>query len=121
MISIDGLFGQQTKDASDAVRGWIISSGAGLVGNYSAQKSQTPTKLPKLMVKRGDTIDFVVAGKGSFNWAPVIRHLETGKAGDLTEWNAEKDFSGRTAPKHMEPWEKLAQVLLETNEMTFIN
>ena len=120
-ISIDGMFGQQTKDASDAVRGWIVSSGVGLVGTYSAQKSQTPAKLPKLLVKRGDTIDFVVAGKGNFNWAPVIKYLEAGKAGDLAEWNAEKDFSGRTAPKHMEPWEKFAQVLLETNEMTFIN
>ena len=121
LISIDGTFGQKTKDASDAVRGWIISSGAGLVGAYTAQKSQTPAKLPKLMVKRGDTIDFAVAGKGSFNWAPVIKYLEGSKAGDVAEWNAEKDFSGRTVPKHMEPWEKFAQVLLETNEMTFIN
>jgi Protein of unknown function (DUF1553)/Protein of unknown function (DUF1549)/Planctomycete cytochrome C len=121
MISIDGMFGQQSKDATDAVRGWIMSSGTGLVGTYSAQKSQTPTKLPKLMVKRGDTIDFVVAGKGSFNWAPVIKYLGGGKAGEVAEWSAEKDFGNRTAPKHMEPWEKLAQVLLETNEMTFIN
>jgi hypothetical protein len=35
--------------------------------------------------------------------------------------DAEKDFSGTVAPKQLEAWEKLAQVLLETNEMTFVN
>jgi len=25
------------------------------------------------------------------------------------------------SPMHLEPWEKFAQVLLETNELTFIN
>ena len=43
------------------------------------------------------------------------------KPGEVVEWNAEKDFSGMVAEKHMEAWEKFAQVLLETNEMTFVN
>jgi hypothetical protein len=120
-ISIDGLLSQQSKDPSDAVHGWIVSSGTGMLAAYSAQRNQTPTTLPRVLVKRGDTIDFVVAGKGPFTWAPTVKLIEGGKAGEVAEWNAEKDFSGTVAPKHLEAWEKFAQVLLETNEMTFVN
>ena len=80
----------------------------------------TPTWLSKL-VKRGDTINFVVAGRGPFLWAPTVKFIEGVKAGEVAEWTAEKDFSGTVAPKHLEAWEKFAQVLLETNEMTFVN
>ena len=77
--------------------------------------------MPRVLVKRGDTIDFLVAGTGPFGWAPTIKFIEGSKPGEPAEWNAEKDFSGTVAPKHLEPWEKFAQVLLETNEMTFVN
>jgi hypothetical protein len=50
-----------------------------------------------------------------------VRFIEGAKPGEVVEWNAEKDFSGMVAEKHMEAWEKFAQVLLETNEMTFVN
>jgi hypothetical protein len=86
------------------VRGWIVSSGTGLLGSYSAQQSQMPTKLPRVLVKRGDTIDFVVAGKGPFIWGPVVRFLEATKAGEPNEWSAEKDFQRHGGSKHLEPW-----------------
>ena len=120
-ISIDGMLSESTKKPDEAVRGWIVSSGTGLIGSYLPQKKQIPTKLPRVLVRRGDTIDFVVVGKGQFAWAPTIRFLEGAKAGEVAEWNAEKDFSGAVAGKQMEAWEKFAQVLLETNEMSFVN
>ena len=120
-ISIDGMLGEQPKKADEAVRGWIVSSGSGLIGSYLPQKKQIATKLPRVLVKRGDTIDFVVVGKGAFTWSPTVRFIEGAKPGEVVEWNAEKDFSGMVAEKHMEAWEKFAQVLLETNEMTFVN
>ena len=120
-ISIDGMLGEQPKKADEAVRGWIVSSGSGLIGSYLPQKKQIATKLPRVLVKRGDTIDFVVVGKGAFTWSPTVRFIEGAKPGEVVEWNAEKDFSGMGAEKHMEAWEKFAQVLLETNEMTFVN
>ena len=120
-ITIDGTLQQQSKDASDAVRGLIVSSGTGLLGTFNAPHgTQVAAKLPRVAVKRGDTIDFVVIGKGPFNWSPIVK-LEGGRAGELAEWSAEKDFTGTASPKHLEPWEKFAQVLLETNELTFIN
>jgi len=120
-ISIDGMLGEQPKNANEAVRGWIVSSGSGLIGSYLPQKKQLATKLPRVLVKRGDTIDFVVVGAGRFTWSPTVRFIEGAKPGEIVEWNAEKDFSGTVADKQMEAWEKFAQVLLETNEMTFVN
>jgi hypothetical protein len=120
-ISIDGVLGEQPKKSDEAVRGWIVSSGIGLLGSYLPQKAQIATKLPRVLVRRGDTIDFVVVGKGAFTWSPTVRFIEGVKPGEVAEWNAEKDFSGTVAGKQMEAWEKFAQVLLETNEMTFVN
>jgi hypothetical protein len=120
-IAIDGILGGQSKTPGDAVRGWIVSSGTGLLGTYNPQSTQMPTKLPRVLVKRGHTIDFVVAGKGQFTWAPTIRFIEGVKPGEVPEWNADKDFSGKVASKQLEAWEKFAQVLLETNELTFVN
>ncbi|HXJ59904.1 MAG TPA: PSD1 and planctomycete cytochrome C domain-containing protein [Verrucomicrobiae bacterium] len=120
-ITIDGMLSSTSKTAGDAVRGWIVSSGTGLLGTFSPQRAPMPTRLPRVLVKRGDTIDFVLVGKGPFAWAPTIRFLEGIKQGEFNAWDAEKDFSGTVAPKQLEAWEKFAQVLLETNEMTFVN
>jgi hypothetical protein len=67
-IAIDGNIASTSKNAADAVRGWIVSSGTGLLGTFSPQRTTMPTRLPRVLVKRGDTIDFVVVGKGSFAW-----------------------------------------------------
>jgi hypothetical protein len=120
-IAIDGNVASTSKNAGDAVRGWIVSSGTGLLGTFSPQRVPMPARLPRVLVKRGDTIDFVIVGKGPFTWAPTIRFLEAVKAGEFNAWDAEKDFSGNVAPKQLEAWEKFAQVLLETNELTFVN
>jgi hypothetical protein len=120
-VSIDGALAQMSKDPSDVVVGWIVSSGTGqLMGPLRVQGNKLPTKIPRVLVKRGDTLDFVVTGKGPFAWSPQIR-AEAPKAGEPAVWNAEKDFSQKVAEKHLEPWEKFAQVLLETNELTFVN
>ena len=120
-VSVDGMLDVPSKDVSDAVRGLIVSSGSGLLGTFAPPHgSQVGTKLPRVAVKRGDTLDFVATGKGPFQWAPLVK-LEGGKTGELTEWSAERDFSGTLALRNLEPWEKFAQVLLETNELTFIN
>ena len=67
-------------------------------------------------VKKGDTIDFIVEcgtneSYDSFEWAPTI------KTGGAT-WSAAADFAGPRPPP-LTPWEKLAQVLLETNEFSY--
>src|SRR6185503_6074213 len=93
-IAIDVTLSSTSKNPADAIRGWIVSSGTGLLGTYSPQRTRMPSRLPRVLVRRGDTIDFVVVGKGSFAWAPTVRFLDGGKAGELNSWDAEKDFSG---------------------------
>ena len=82
-ISIDGLLEPaEPRIATDAVRGWIVSSGTGMLGSaHAAQKSAAADpSFPRVLVKRGDTIDFVVVGKGPFNWAPTVKFLEGGES-----------------------------------------
>ena len=39
----------------------------------------------------------------------------------IAEWNAQKDFTGDAPAKRMTTWDKYAQVLLEANELAFVN
>jgi hypothetical protein len=81
-------------------------------------------------VTAGQTVDFIVdcvsdANSDGYSWTPKIRYLE----GDLaqmtrTEFNAEKDFAGpdkTVGPLPLSAWEKLAQVLLLANEVSFVD
>jgi hypothetical protein len=123
-ISIDGSLGYNAKVGA-GVLGRIVSSQSGPLAVYAATKGQTPTKLPRIGVRRGETIDFLVecraaAPKGEpFAWAPVIKMTDA--KGEVREWDAKKEFSDAAAPKRLGGWEKFAQVLLETNELTFYN
>ena len=116
-IAIDGTLGDGGKN-TDGVHGWVVSSTTGQLGMYFANNNQVPAKLPRVLVKKGDAIDFVAMGRSAFNWAPEIKYVD-GHAGKV--WNAQKDFSGTLPSKNMDAWEKFAQVLLQTNELTFVN
>lgn len=75
--------------------------------------------MPRVQVKAGDTIDFVVDCKGTsqgddFAWAPIVKM-------DGREYSAKSEFGPAMGPKRLVTWEKFAQVLLETNELTFVN
>jgi hypothetical protein len=109
----------------DGVRGRIVSSRGGLLGEYVVFHSSMATNLESVSLRRGDTIDFVVDCRGSitndsFEWAPIVRSMQSEQPG---EWNAAANFSG-SQPKTTPPltaWEKYAQVLLETNEFAFVD
>ena len=119
-ISIEAILNQPPK-TPDQIVGRIVSSRTGVLGAWNAgSKPGTLTKLPRVMVKRGDTIDFIASsitsGKGAqFGWGPTIK-MEGGG-----EWAAVKDFSDGSKNDRLGTWEKFAQVLLETNELSFIN
>ncbi|MBI3192504.1 MAG: DUF1553 domain-containing protein, partial [Pedosphaera parvula] len=133
IIEITGTFGHSDK-RGDGVAGFIVSSRLGEVGRYTAFNKQVPTKLARVPVSRGESIDFVTFSLRDpnfdvFTWSPTIKLLAmTGggamDSGAATTWSAKNDFSGPGeggAPKSMEGWEKYAQVLLLTNELTFYN
>ena len=74
-------------------------------------------------------LDFVVdCGEGdnsdSFEWAPEVVLLagSGGVEGGRSTWNATADFRGPTpVERPLNPWERLAQALLASNEFVFVD
>lgn len=107
----------------------LVSSRAGLLGERSAANSSRLTTLNDIEVKKGQTLDFVTECRDdpkndSFKWAPTITMRDSeipGMKGMSMRWDARSDFMDpATMPKPLGPWEELAQVLLLSNEFTFV-
>ena len=139
-VSIDGTLGHKAAKGSDGVQGVIVSSRTGELGRYLANGKTLPTAVAKVEVKKGDSIDFVVdcradSRNDAFTWAPVIKVLgappammagrmaDASATGEVNEWRAAVDFnpSRNSAPKPLGTWEKYAQVLLLSNELSFVD
>jgi hypothetical protein len=127
-IAIDGLLGHG-QEQGDGVRGRIVSSSAGLLGEWHVHHDQTQADVPSARVRRGDTIDFVTDCFGSvdydsFTWAPAIRYRgAAAAAARQSEWSAEDDFAGAARADHpsLTQWQKLAQAILMSNEFVFVD
>ncbi|MSU63320.1 MAG: DUF1553 domain-containing protein [Pedosphaera sp.] len=129
VISINGTLGHDA-DKGDGVRGWIVSSGGGELGAWTAKKSKAETKLARVEIKKGEAIDFVVdcgetVDSDGFTWAPTIKVISSPQPippGAPTDWNARLDFGGpKEIPQPVTAWEKYAQVLLMSNELAFLD
>jgi hypothetical protein len=115
------------REYSAGIRAWIVSSRQGRLAGWSIVNEATDTNLPAVKVKAGDTIDFIVGGPaapfgGEFSWAPSLRLSREGNTdkGSRTTWDAAADFAG-PPPRLLSPWEQLALVLLQTDELVFID
>ena len=119
-------------EAGDGVRARVVSSRNGELGHWLAYHTNTPTKLSRVAVQRGDTLDFVTDCRAnentdSFQWAPTVRYAAgTIPAGEGTpsDYSAKTDFGGpaKEAPRPaLNAWERYAQVLLLANELVFVD
>jgi hypothetical protein len=117
IVSISGAL-KHEPEPGDGVRAFIVSSRHGELKSAQAHKAKVEMSAADVVVKAGDTIDFIVdigrvLNSDQFLWSPVI------KAGGTT-WNARAEFSGpKSAPELLTPWEQYAQVLLLANEFSF--
>jgi hypothetical protein len=105
----------------DGVRGFLSSNRHGLIQAAEAHDSRSGLGAEALEVRAGDVIDFVVdiregLNSDQFLWAPVITEVGPDEP---TTWDARADFSGDSTPG-LGPWEQLAQVLLMSNEFSFV-
>jgi hypothetical protein len=126
-IKIEGALGH-TSENGDGVRGRIVSSARGKLGEWTVRNSKAETAV-EFDVHGGETIDFVVecvanATADGYTWAPNIAFTPDPEAIDTVArtWNAKKDFE--TAAKPAAPltrWEEFAQVLLLSNELAFVD
>ncbi len=118
-VNITGTL-KHEPEQGDGVRGFIVSSRDGVLNATNVHKSKASMSATNIVVKTGDTLDFIVDIGGTLNadqflWAPVIKAEET-------IWDARAEFDGpRPAPQHLTAWEQYAQVLLLANEFAFVD
>jgi hypothetical protein len=121
VVAISGVL-ERAAGGGDGVLGRVVSSRAGELLKVEVGPSQSvPTKVERVEVKAGETIDFIVDPRGSdqsdsFRWSPVI-------GSDDGTWDAKAQFAGPPPPRppQLKPWEQYAHVLLETNEFAFVD
>lgn len=122
------------EERGDGIIGRIVSSRSGMLGQWAVKTRSQSTSINRLAVIKGDTIDFIVdclkiPGADGFKWAPVVNMLSVRDPkqlppGSSTTWNSQMMFSGPRKTidaRPLQAWEKFAQVLLLTNELTFYN
>ena len=128
-ISITGTL-SHPEARGDGVRGRIVSSQLGVLGEWLVHNDKHETKVENVRVKRGDNIDFVTDCYGStdydsFGWSPDIRFMADAKTkpGQRMEWSALNDFADAARVMHpaMDAWQKYAQVILLANELVFVD
>jgi hypothetical protein len=123
-VNISAELSHSSK-ASDSVTARVLHKRLGLLGEWKAANSSQMTEIKDVEMEKGDTLDFVVtesAGdkESAYHWAPTIimpgRELP-GMFGMAMRWDAKRNFQDpASAPKPLNGWEELAQVLLMSNE-----
>ena len=122
-IRIEGTLGHASAEG-DGVRGRIVSGGGGKLGEWIVKHDKVATNLD-VPVKMGETIDFVVDPQttdtsDSYTWAPRVRMLGDDLKLSKRSWDAEAEFAPTKKLTPLTAWETLAQALLVSNEMMFI-
>ncbi len=132
VVSIEGALVHKAAEG-DGVLARIVSSRDGALASWTAHHTEAETKMSRVELRKGDTLDFLVEcrkdeGWDSFQWAPVIRTVETPAAtggAAPQEWRAAEQFGGAAAPGKAAAgptaWERYAHVLLQTNEFIFVD
>ncbi len=127
-FAIDGEVRVGRQGTGDGVRARIISSRAGLLGEWIADGAAARTELARVKLKAGEILDFAVdcretTTSDGFHWAPTLRLLvraEDAPKKVQTVWDAQADFKAPPPPK-LQPLEQMAHALLMTNEFLFVD
>ena len=105
------------SDQGNGVRGRVMRPDGEMLGEWISEGAgEVATSLPKIEVKAGEQLWFVVDSRGDqgfdgFRWTPLLFKGEEEVA------NASTEFSG----PGLEPLAQLAQVLLLSNEFFYID
>ena len=110
-------------DKGDGVRGSIVSSRTGHAGQWTAQHSQTETKIETLSLQAGDTLDILVdcrtnQSHDAFVW-PLTIHFHP-KDSSQQNYTSAAGFHG-PFPQPLNVWDRYAHTLLLTNEFMFLD
>jgi hypothetical protein len=105
----------------EGVRGFVVSSRAGLLAQALVHHGQAELAADTLPVQAGDVLDFVadIGNKLSHNqflWKIRIQSTDE----PAVDYDGQRDFSSHGI-EPLGPWEQLAQVLLAANEFVFVD
>jgi hypothetical protein len=122
-LHIEGVL-SHGENQGDGVRGRIVASRGGLAAKWEVFHSEATTATPPVAVEPGDVIDFVTDCRGSvdfdsFAWNVTLR-LETSPGEPAQVWDSTSGFHGPITPQ-LTRWDRLAQVLLMSNEFAFVD
>jgi hypothetical protein len=114
-VSFHGTL-QHVPAEGNGVRGRLISSRHGILGQWKVHHSEHSTRVGPIEVQVGDTIDLVVDFQDHIThdehlWPVVISGEGTGT------WDSQQDFKGAETDR----WQTYLQALLMTNEFVFID
>ncbi len=122
-VSCRGLL-EHDRPQGNGITARIMLNGRQIAGPWQVHQRQVETTLEKISCQAGDTIDCVVdingvMGYDSYTWIPKIE-LSSSPAREMkTDWDYHQDFHGQVVL--LTSWQRLAQVLLLTNEFQFID
>lgn len=114
----------------NGIRCSIVSSRHGMLKSAAVHNCREILDVDSLEVQAGDTVDFIAdvaedLNNDQFSW-PVDSIVVAGAAIEAAPttadepWNSQRDFDGETV-NYLTPWEQLAQVLLLSNEFSFVD
>lgn len=92
-------------EAGDGVRGRLVSSRGGLLGEWLVHKSDAVTNIPRVEVHAGDTLDFITdchdnTNADSFQWTAELQMTDAGN-NPVDRWNSSTEFRGPPGPPIM--------------------
>jgi cytochrome c553 len=131
-VSVQGTLAHPS-DKGDGVQARVISSRDGEIRHWIAFHSRVETQIAHVVVKQGDTLDFMVdcrtnPGYDAFSWAPIIRALPTQGVAPAAlhapeEWSAAAAFDAPAGARKpaLTLWERYIQALLMTNEFSLVD
>lgn len=123
VVSVQGLLAHPAQQG-DGVRGRVISSRLGKLGEWIAVHNQQQVVLNEIPVQAGDRLDFVVDCRDtiehdSFQWTVRIAYRSPTDVA-LPEFHSAEQFRGPQAPP-LDRSALLVQVLLMSNEFHFVD
>ena len=110
-------------EPGNGVRGRIVSSTKGILGEAKVDHSEAELNVASLQVERGDTVDFVADWQGQIlhdehEWLILIQINDSSGGPDaspVADWNAQRDFTGPGS----DVWTDYVHALMMTNEFVF--
>lgn len=101
-LSLRGTL-EHLSENGDGVRGRIVSSRSGLLGEWTAKNGKTDSTVAAVEVEANDTLDWIVdcrehVTSDSFNWGVELQQLDVPAGQPAKAWKSAVEFAGPAAP-----------------------